>query len=219
MKSDRWAFFRKRALVPVLAVLVVSGIVFVYKRHILDRVPLRPEILPQEGELFLSDLFVPLIRWKNEDAGIEDLDARDIPEGAYEIRIYSIKSSTRRTDLELVVLTLSNGEIRSTHYPRSTLHSRSNRDAVTTVHPDPSFWNALCRQGMFTLPDYTTIQDYPNVWDGVYYLVELKSGNAYRHYRYLNPSHSDSPEAKSMVRIINLLKAHTTFETISDRRD
>lgn len=211
MKRPHFTWRRSHALVLGLAMLMLLVILFGYTLQPSNTVLLKPEVVWQEVGSIWPKIFFSVIQDKNRNVGIEDLQTHQIPEGAYEIRVYS--GFGLQSSLDLLVLTLSDRGVQSAHYP----HSR--HDPITKDHPDPVFWNALCRHGIFDLPDSSLIKDYPRIRDGVGYVVEIKSGKAYRHYQYGNPSHSDSREAKSMVRIVNLLKAHTTFETIPERSD
>lgn len=212
MDNTALTWWGRHAPILFIGLFMTLAIVMGYRLHPYSRMRFTPAVVWQEVCPIWPRIFFPSIQEKNRNVGIEDLQNRHVPEGSYEIRVYSgfgLQFCLRGGHpLDLLVLTLSGDTVRSAHYPRSP------HGPVTKEHPDPPFWNALCRHGLFDLPDSSKIKDYPAVLDGVSYVVEIKSGEAYRHYKYGNPAHSDSREAKSMVRIINHLKAHTTFETI-----
>lgn len=172
-----------------------------------------PEVVDSKVDAFWVDIFFESIRAKNRNVGIEDLESRVINDGEFEIRVYSgfglQPFKLGGHPLDLVVITFSPTGVRTARYPASP------DGPMIREHPDPSFWNALCRNGLFDLPDSNTLDVYNRgVLDGVSYVVELKSADAYRHYKYGNPAHSaDVPQAQSMLAIIDLLQEHTTFDT------
>lgn len=174
-----------------------------------------PEVVARETDATWVDIFFKSIRDKNQNVGIDDLKERKIVHGEYEIRIYSgfglqgYRSGGH--PLDLLIICFSEGNVSSLHYPRSPY------GPIELSHPEPDFWNSLYSNRIFDLPDSSTLEDYPRVLDGVSYVVEIKSGDAYACYKYGNPSHSDSKEAGYMLEIISILRSHTTFETFPER--
>lgn len=170
-----------------------------------------PEIVEAPVDATWADVFFESIRAKNRNVGIEDLESRQIAEGEIEVRIYSGFGSQvfkiGGHPLDLLILSFTPEGVRSARYPRSP------DGPMIVEHPDPAFWNTLYRNGLFDLPDSSAVDGYfTGMRDGVGYVVELKSADAYRHYRYGNPQHSDTPEAAAMVAIIEVLKESTTGE-------
>lgn len=171
-----------------------------------------PEVVDETVDATWVDIFFESIRAKNRNVGIDDLESRVIDDGEFEVRVYAGFGlqgfRIGGHPLDLVVITFSPEGVRTARY------AASPDGPIVREHPDPAFWNALYRNGLFDLPDSNTIDGYNRgVLDGVSYVVELKSADAYRHYRYSNPAHSPNvPEAQSMLAIIDLLKEHTTFD-------
>jgi hypothetical protein len=66
-------------------------------------------------------------------------------------------------------------------------------------------WGKLVDAGLLTLPDSSQLKDRVRVKDGTSYVVEVKQGNVYRTYAYMNPAHQKWKEAKQMLRIADLL--------------
>jgi hypothetical protein len=69
-----------------------------------------------------------------------------------------------------------------------------------------SVWRELDQLGLLTLPDSSSLPN-PEVLvnDGESYVVEINTGNTYRTYQYGNPQFQRWPEAKKIIRIIEIL--------------
>lgn len=65
-------------------------------------------------------------------------------------------------------------------------------------------WQKLVNKGILTLPDATSIRCEGNVEDGVGYVVEYNTDNAYRTYLYDNPQYAKCKEAKQMIEIVEI---------------
>lgn len=75
-----------------------------------------------------------------------------------------------------------------------------------------SIWSDLIAAGLYTLPDSSHLKDEVLVEDGTSYVVEIKQGEVYRTYSYINPDYQKWPEAKQMLRIADILYRGSAVE-------
>jgi len=69
-----------------------------------------------------------------------------------------------------------------------------------------TLWHQLDEFGLLTLPDSSALPPPEEMaFDGESYVVEINTGNAYRTYQYGNPQFQRWPQAKKIVRIIEIL--------------
>jgi hypothetical protein len=70
-----------------------------------------------------------------------------------------------------------------------------------------SLWTTLERTGLLSLPDESRLdlRATRGMKEGFIYVVEIKTTDAYRTYRYTNPENYDTPETKGMVRIVQII--------------
>jgi len=68
-----------------------------------------------------------------------------------------------------------------------------------------SLWDQLVALGILTLPDSSSLPDKQLVLDGVSYVVEIRRHDFYRTYEYGNPKSQHWPEAKKIIKIVEIL--------------
>ena len=71
-------------------------------------------------------------------------------------------------------------------------------------------WNEVTNLGLLTLPDSSTLPDEELVLDGESYVVEINQNNQYRTYMYGNPQEQKWPQAKQIIRIVDILSDELT---------
>lgn len=86
-----------------------------------------------------------------------------------------------------------------------------NVGAVVDIEPLNGWgflWTGLEKAGLLTLPDESRLdlRATGDMKDGLIYVVEIKTSDDYRSYRYTTPENYATPETKSMVRIIQIMK-------------
>ena len=76
------------------------------------------------------------------------------------------------------------------------------------------FWQELEAAGVFDLPDSSELKGYDRgIRDGIDYVIEFRRAGEYRAYAYDNPALQELPEARRFVRLLELLRQETGFET------
>lgn len=99
------------------------------------------------------------------------------------------------------------------HWSAEHIIDSVERAAAADVHAAvpksgwPALWRELDQLGLLTLPDSSALPPPEElVADGESYVVEINTGNTYRTYQYGNPQFQRWPEAKKIVRIIDILQ-------------
>jgi hypothetical protein len=111
--------------------------------------------------------------------------------------------------LEGMVLEKDGDRFAGTHYPRAP-ETRVAEPASGWAR----FWRKLEEAGVFDLPDSSELKDYNRgILDGISYVVEYRRDGEYRAYRYENPAMQVLPEAKRFVRLLELLRKETGFDS------
>ena len=114
--------------------------------------------------------------------------------------------------LEGLVLRRNGDRFSGTRYPRAP-------GKVDVAPPSgwPALWRSLETLGVFDLPDSSEIQGYKLGLDGIAYVVEYRRGGGvyggYGSYMYWEPAAQDLPEARQFVRLLDVLRKETGFDS------
>lgn len=66
-------------------------------------------------------------------------------------------------------------------------------------------WQAILDQNLFTIRNARAIPDYPRIFDGVTYVIQIKSRYAFREFSLSNPSEANFEDTKRFLAILSTI--------------
>jgi hypothetical protein len=93
---------------------------------------------------------------------------------------------------------------------RSGTTDSAEAHEVTPKSGWEKLWNEGTNRCVLTLPDSSTFPDEGLLVDGESYVVEINQNNHYRTYMYGNPEDQKWPQAKQIIRIVDILSDELT---------
>ena len=166
----------------------------------------------------------PAIEMRAQEAGLSDLRASVFKKGDMEIRLW-LEPAMFVDIAEGYVLRRLSGSWSGRHLTLnekthitvvgqgnavSIQPPKKNEGVVVDIEPLNGWdllWSSLEGAGLLTLPDESRLdlRATRGMKEGFIYVVEIKTSDEYRTYRYTTPENNDTPETKSMVRIIQII--------------
>ena len=172
----------------------------------------------------LNVSLTPAIEMRAEEAGLSDLRKAVFKKGDMEIRLWL--EPVMVVDIaEGYLLQRLSGSWSGRHLTLNEKNQitivgqgkgvsikppRKNEGVVVDIEPLNGWdflWTRLESAGLITLPDESRLdlRATRGMTDGFIYVVEIKTSHGYRTYRYTTPENYDTPETKSMVRIVRII--------------
>ncbi len=166
----------------------------------------------------------PAIEMRGDEAGLGDLREAAVKNGDMEIRIW--REPTISVDVaEGYVLQRLSGSWSGKHLTLnekkqivvvgqgnlvSITPPKKKEGVVVEIEPLNGWdflWTSLEGAGLLTLPDESSLDLRATgpMKDGFIYVVEIKTRDTYRAYRYTTPENYETPETRSMVRIVRII--------------
>jgi hypothetical protein len=150
-----------------------------------------------------ESIFLDSINRLTAEAGWTPLCNAPLPPGSLEVRIWigfglsPLQGFSIRQD----------GATWTGHFAieRSGTTDSAEVHEVTPKSGWEKLWNEITNLGVLTLPDSSTLPDEELLVDGESYVVEISQNNHYRTYRYGNPQGQKWPQAKQIIRIVDIL--------------
>lgn len=169
----------------------------------------KPQLKPVAGDQS-EPLFAETINERAKEANLSSLKSKKLSGDDLEFRVwvgfgkkpvegFVIKRTDEQwegTFLESINLTTKPPHRKQLSFPNSGWEQ---------------FWSQVVDAGLLTLQDSSQFKDEVQVADGTSYVVEIKEGDAYGTYAYMNPDYQKWTEAKQMLRIADIL--YTEFDT------
>jgi hypothetical protein len=170
-----------------------------------------------------NTLLTPAIEMRADEANLEDLRTKTMKPGNLEIRIW-IEPMLSVSAAEGYVLERVDSLWTGKHLlPRETkpavvqlehgvvLTPPSRFRGSTSIQPLNGWdflWNSLTNAGLLSVPDESQLDLRASklTEEGSIYVVETKTSNVYRTYRYTRPEQFNLPETNAMVRFIQILR-------------
>lgn len=143
------------------------------------------------------------------DLDVPDLASVELPPGAAEIRVWRRPSFKPPQGL---VLRMQSGRSGAAIIDKSGMHE------TTLSVPIERTWKKLEAQGIFTLPNQSTLpEDHVYIVDGVSFVFQVRRGGEFREYTYDNPYDHTWPESETVLRMLHTLSS--AFGVMMERED
>lgn len=167
--------------------------------------------VPKEGHL--EAYFFPEINRRLEKAIIGKLKDEKIPAGSKEIRFWGSFSADR---LKGLILRSDNGKWSAIYIPQLDKASASS-GAPRSLSSPKSGWDALLKRiqdlGAFDLPgEPDEVPGRLHVSDLPVTVVEIKTSDSYRAYKYVGLQYYKEPQTKKLEEIIDILSSEFGIE-------
>lgn len=171
-----------------------------------------------------NPLLTPAIEARADDDGLEDLRAIVLKPDDIEVRIWSEPTNVMNVAEGYVLSRISANWTGRHLLPSETGPRVSSNGHIVTIQPHAAgevksiqveplngwefLWNSLTATGLLALPDESRLDlkaDQRRGEGNNLYIVEIKTAEEYRAYRYTTPEHYSLPETKAMVQIVRTL--------------
>jgi hypothetical protein len=148
-------------------------------------------------------LFSEPIQKRAEQANLPWLKSKNLRGDDLEFRVWI---GFGKAPLEAFVVSRSGGQWQGRFLERiNIINKPPYRRELSPRSGWEQLWSELVDAGLLTLPDSSQLKSEVRAFDGTSYVVEVKQGDVYRTYAYLNPYFQKWQEAKQMLRIADLL--------------
>lgn len=212
--------FRIDALNPVFAVVLMTALLLVSSNIVACQPSSTALVGGLTQERLKSDstddswraIFFKEINRRAKLAGLHRLDSATLAGDDLEVRVWI---GFGLLPLQGFVFARKGGRWSGLHLlPVSPGLSRRNyQQALTSPNSGwDELWNRLTREGILTLPDSSQLKNEVVVFDGEHFVVEIRANGTYRTYRYSNPEVQKWPEAKHMIRIVEIIFAEFSIQ-------
>lgn len=147
--------------------------------------------------------------WLDEHAkgaNLSNLRGVTFPEGDLEVRLWY---DARPSSIDGVILRRSGNHWSATYLHGTYEHQPFRMEEKTLAAPKSGWeaaWGRLERAGILKLPDASEVQCYSVALDGIGYVVEARTNNIYRTYRYSNPQLMKCSEARQVLEIGEIME-------------
>ncbi len=148
----------------------------------------------QEKSADWKPFFFPTIDEATRSLGLSPLRTTVLSSNVSEIRVWS---GFDLVPLQMVGLKHDNNKL-------SVYGSADVRTALPQERLN-ELWTQLKCLGIWDLPDSSSLKDEVRIFDGVQYVVELRTTDSYRTYFYSNPYQQPWPEARQLLLMMRLL--------------
>ncbi len=148
-------------------------------------------------------IFFETINQVTRKGGLKPLRAAPLPADSLEVRVWI---GFGLSPLQLFSLRRDGSKWKGQHL--TDIIQKTNSVQLRSVTPKSGWdelWKKLVQLDLLTLPDSSTLRGEETVLDGVSYVVEINREGRYRTYQYGNPEYQKWPEAKKIIKIVEML--------------
>jgi hypothetical protein len=171
-----------------------------------DELPQTEEVAPNTPNAVSEKFFFKDINRRTDKAKLKSLTETEVAKNDIEVRLWFKVAFIK---LEGMVLKRTKNVWSAVYLDTNYVSKRYLYPIIKYNRPKSGWdkmWQKLLKAEILTLPDADSIKCNNNSPDGETYIVELKKGNNYRTYMYVNPAPPPLDRCREAGQIVEIYK-------------